>query len=74
MYLHTYKDRAIRQPKLYLGKYTGPDAGRIGKPVVAKRKPGRPRKERIGKRKRGIAAQRLPVVYCPQYRALMEHV
>ena len=50
VYLRTYKDRAIRQPKLYPGKYTGPEADRMGKPIVPRRRPGRPRKERIGKR------------------------
>ena len=78
VYLRTYKDRAIRQPKLYPGKYTGPDAGRMDKPIVPRRKAGRPRKERIGKRKSGTAAQRIaqrmPTVYYPEYAALMEHI
>ena len=62
-YLNMYKDKIIRQPEVYTGKYVGPDEFRVGKPYQPPIKRGRPKTKRYQWKRRTVKDLRGPVTH-----------
>ena len=53
-YLNMYKDKTIRQPEVYTGKYVGPDELRVLRPYQKPVKRGRPKTARFTWKRRSV--------------------
>ena len=54
MYLRMYKDKTIRQPEVYAGKYVGPDELRVRRPFQPRKRRGRPKIKRYQFKRRTV--------------------
>lgn len=75
-YLKIYETRTIRIPAIYPGPFIGPEEDRLQPPIQKRRKPGRPKKERIRYTRQTVrtVAECMPQVYNAEYASVLEYM
>ena len=73
-YHKMYKNKSLRQPEVYSGKYLGPDHLRVLRPTQRPKKRGRPKKKRYTWKRRTVAsvAANMTTVTHAQYHDVLE--
>ena len=68
-----YVNRGLRQPDVYCGKFTGPEADRILPPLQSQAKRGRPKKQRYRYRPQTVTDVkiRMPTIHNPHFQDLL---